>query len=331
MSKIKLFLLCLCGGIVFAVTFFLGFGSTIGYPWYWALVCLGIGLFFAVSFFFVWLLVEKHQKPITFENLKAQKKLLDYEIEQKIVYEHKFTAHMNYGEGLKQEVCEACVYFQGERVFVTFCHFGKVNTVDIPYSTIDNTVIDEGLLIIFTANAGDFIAFIKEPYEMTKEALTSKGMKFEEIVMDETIYNGFEIEDGTVMKYYGCGGDVTIPQGVKDLFFESFAADNIDSITIPGSIKSITPFAFEKLKSLKKATLKEGIEEIEEGAFFGCVSLEAVYLPKSLIKIDNQAFSGCSSLEKIYYPGTEEEWLSLHKGEGWNEGAEKLKVILTSV
>ena len=114
---------------------------------------------------------------------------------------------------------------------------------------------------------------------------------------------------------------------MKDLFFESFDVDNINSLTIPGSVKSITPFAFEMLKSLKKATLSEGVEEIETGAFSGCISLETVCLPKSLIKIGNQAFLDCISLEKIYYSGTEEEWLALYKGEGWDENAEKLNVI----
>ena len=145
------------------------------------------------------------------------------------------------------------------------------------------------------------------------------------------VYNGFEIEDGTVIDYYGDGGDVMIPQGVKDLLCGAFSNDNVDTITVPGSIKSIAPLVFTSLKSLKQATLLSGVEEIEESAFLGCTSLEAVYLPESLIKIDKQAFSGCSSLEKIYYSGTEEGWLDLCKGEGWDENAEKLNVICGSV
>lgn len=327
MSKTKFFLVCLGGGVFFAISFFFGFGSNIGYPWYWALICLGTGLFFAVSFFFIWLLVEKNQKPISFENIKAQKKLLDYETKDNIIYEHKFNAHINCGKGLSQEVCEACIYFQAERIFVTICHFGRVSSFDIPYFTIDNTVIDTGVLIIYTSNFGDLIAFVKDSREKLKVAIASVGLEFEEIIMDEKVYSGFEIEDGVVMKYYGNGGDVIIPQGVKDLFYESFAIDNVDSITIPGSIKSITAFVFEMLKSLNRATLAEGIEEIEAGAFSGCVSLEVVHLPKSLMNIDKLAFFGCTSLKKIYYAGTEDEWSKISKREGWDEGTNNIEII----
>lgn len=56
----------------------------------------------------------------------------------------------------------------------------------------------------------------------------------------------FRIEDGMIMEYYGTGGDVIIPDGVTDIFFEVFSmCTTITSITIPGSILEVTPFVFE--------------------------------------------------------------------------------------
>lgn len=173
----KFFLICLAGGILFAVPFFFGFGTEIGYPWYWALICLGLGLFFATAFYFVWIIVEKFQKPFSFENPKAQKKLLDYETALNIPYESKFSAHMHYGKGLKQEVCETCIYFQTDRMHIAFCHFGKIYSFDILYTEIDRAFIaDENIFVINSAEVGDAVFSIKTITSKLKEILVKKGV-----------------------------------------------------------------------------------------------------------------------------------------------------------
>lgn len=54
-----------------------------------------------------------------------------------------------------------------------------------------------------------------------------------------------------IMWYAGLGGEVRIPQGIKDIFFEAFYGSAIITSIIPGSISDITPFVFEKCEKLK--------------------------------------------------------------------------------
>ena len=118
----------------------------------------------------------------------------------------------------------------------------------------------------------------------------------------------FEVENDMIVKYYGNGGDVILPSGVKDIFFEVFSMrKDITSVVIPGSIEEITPFVFERC-SLKKLIINEGVKSIGLGAFLDCELLETVYLPKTIVDISRRAFEGCTSLKMIYYAGSKEDW-----------------------
>ncbi len=180
----KFFLICLAGGIVFAVPFFFGFGSAIGYPLYWAFICLGFGLFFAVAFYFIWIIIEKFQKPFSFENPKAQKKLLDYEATRNASCGFRFSAYMNYGRGLKQEVCETSIYFEAEVIHIAFCHFGKIYSFDVPYPSIKSAFIeDDRVLIIQASEFGNMVFSVKDFIPQLQEALTERGI-YEEIISE---------------------------------------------------------------------------------------------------------------------------------------------------
>lgn len=123
----------------------------------------------------------------------------------------------------------------------------------------------------------------------------------------------FEVENDMIVKYYGNGGDIVLPSGVKDIFFEVFSMrKDITSVVIPGSIEEITPFVFERC-SLKKLVINEGVKSISLGSFLDCISLETVYLPKTIKEISRRAFEGCTSLKIIYYAGSKEEWDLVNK------------------
>ena len=180
--KKTFFLICLAGGVVFAVPFFFVFGSQIGYPWYWAIICLFFGFLFAIAFYFAWLLLEKFQKPFSFENPKAQKKLLEYEELQSISYEFKISAYMSYGKGLKQAVCETIIYFETELLRIVFCYFKKVYSFDIPYDFIDSAIIENNkFFVLHTLQIGHLLFSVKESVSQLKKMLIEKGIYIEEI------------------------------------------------------------------------------------------------------------------------------------------------------
>ena len=181
----KFFIICLIGGLVFAIPFFFVFGSAIGYKWYWAVICLVGGLFFALAFYFAWTLMEKFQKPLSFENKKAQQKLLEYEVARNNPYEYKFSAFMNYGKGLKQEVCETVLYFEENKIHVAFCHFGKIYSFEISYESIDLAVIENNkILVINTQEFGSVVFSIKNFNEKLEDAFIFKGLPLE-LLKDE--------------------------------------------------------------------------------------------------------------------------------------------------
>lgn len=100
-----------------------------------------------------------------------------------------------------------------------------------------------------------------------------------------------------IMEYVGPGGDVIIPHGVTDIFFEVFYGSAIiTSVEIPGSILDITPFIFEGCRKLK-------VIKICEGA--------------SIINVT--AFSNCLSLKKIYYNGSKDDWDLIVKEDNWDQ------------
>lgn len=126
--------------------------------------------------------------------------------------------------------------------------------------------------------------------------------------------------DGTVVtRYHGDGGDLVIPEGVTDLFFEVFSANSqLTGVQLPGSITTVTPFVFEGCTKLCRVSLAEGVREISCAAFRDCAALTELDLPRSLTKIDKFAFSGCGTLTVIRYGGSREEWERVEKGEGWD-------------
>ena len=168
--KNTFFLICLCGGMIFGLIFFLTFGASGGFSWWLALLCFGMGVAWAVAFYFIWILVQKKSKPLTFENPKAQAKLTEYEIARGVPYEQVFCAFMHYGEGLKQEVCETRVYFETEGIHTAFCHFGKIYHFDVPYrAVVHMSLEDERLLVIQAMDVGSLCFSIKEasPEQLT--------------------------------------------------------------------------------------------------------------------------------------------------------------------
>lgn len=146
--------------------------------------------------------------------------------------------------------------------------------------------------------------------------------------MKDKKINEFRIEDNMIMEYYGDGGNLVIPDGVKDIFFEVFCGNSsITSVTIPGTIIELTPFAFERCETIKIATLNEGLTFIDCCAFNDCKELEIINLPKSLEHIGISAFSNCLSLKEIRYAGNKSEWELIIKDEEWNKNTGNYNVI----
>lgn len=102
---------------------------------------------------------------------------------------------------------------------------------------------------------------------------------------------------------------ITIPESftfegkeytVTELYEEAFKdITEIESITIPGSVRNIGASAFYGCTNLRNVTLENGLISIQDDAFALCCSLESIQLPSTLEYIGRTAFtrSGLKSLD----------------------------------
>ncbi len=101
-------------------------------------------------------------------------------------------------------------------------------------------------------------------------------------------------------------GDIVIPEKVGDRTITKigtfFRREKITSVTLPSTITSIFPQAFEGCTGLESISIQEGVTQIGMHAFSGCTSLKSITLPESLTRIENVIFRDCTGLESIVIP-----------------------------
>lgn len=125
--------------------------------------------------------------------------------------------------------------------------------------------------------------------------------------INESIVGDFEIRNEVLIKYYGNGGNVTIPKSVTVIGISAFKnCISLKSVTIPDTVTVIGPAAFEGCTSLKSVTMPYSVRSIRESAFSGCSSLTDITIPNSVTEIREYAFEGCTSLVNINIPNEAE-------------------------
>ncbi|MBQ6719448.1 MAG: leucine-rich repeat protein [Oscillospiraceae bacterium] len=129
--------------------------------------------------------------------------------------------------------------------------------------------------------------------------------------------------DGTLFKYIGAGGDVTIPDNVTTIGEAAFEnCKNLIAVTIPDSVKTIGKLAFHDCKKLKAVTIGKNTT-IGYGAFTGCKGLtdkqgfvivrgvlynyygkaSSITIPECVTIIEDSAFADCESLTVVTIGG----------------------------
>ncbi len=93
-----------------------------------------------------------------------------------------------------------------------------------------------------------------------------------------------------------------VPEGVENIAYNAFYNDNLISVSLPGSIKTIGQYAFGDCDNLTTVELSEGIETIGEWAFYKCENLTSMTLPDGLKTIEMNAFHECAKLKTISIP-----------------------------
>lgn len=95
--------------------------------------------------------------------------------------------------------------------------------------------------------------------------------------------------------------EYNVPEGTEIIGEDAFSVFT-RRVTLPSTLKSIWPNAFNSCIKIEKIVIPDSVTEIGFNAFSCCERLKEVVLPKALKEIDPETFSQCSSLERIVIP-----------------------------
>lgn len=78
-------------------------------------------------------------------------------------------------------------------------------------------------------------------------------------------------------------------------------ADKLKSISIPGSVKTISPYSFYECTNLDEIKLEEGISAIGDSAFAYTRLSKKFIIPRSINYIADDAFDDVEDLHAVVY------------------------------
>lgn len=73
----------------------------------------------------------------------------------------------------------------------------------------------------------------------------------------------------------------------------------ITNVVIPDGIIHIPDYVFQGCNELESVTIPSSVKRIGEGAFENCISLTSVSIPDSVLFVDDYAFAGCSGITQL--------------------------------
>ena len=114
-------------------------------------------------------------------------------------------------------------------------------------------------------------------------------------------------ENAVLVAYKGLSPDVLLPETVNDIPVIGVNVGMcqwnsiIETLLIPGCIRSIGTNAFANCKNLKRVEIREGLTTLEICCFGGCDLLEEISFPESLETVYDCAFANCPMLHEIKF------------------------------
>ena len=110
--------------------------------------------------------------------------------------------------------------------------------------------------------------------------------------------------DGILIKYEGSDSDIVVPDNVRVIGDDAFRKNAfVQKVSLPGSLRHIDSFAFEKCYNLHTVSFcgESRNLEIAPYAFANCISLKNIAL-HGVVKISEGAFLNCQKLRSVAIP-----------------------------
>ena len=148
-----------------------------------------------------------------------------------------------------------------------------------------------------SATYGDFEYTLEDDYTCT---ITKYNGHAANVTIPSTIY-GNKVSEIGYESFFDNNNlmSVTLPNSLKSIGYSAFAKTNLKKVTIPNSVTEIGNYAFSGCENLSSLTFSNKLESIGGYAFESCTSLTSVTLPNSVTAIGGSAFDSCSSLKTV--------------------------------
>ena len=148
---------------------------------------------------------------------------------------------------------------------------------------------------------------------------------------NKTYYKGAYYFNNCLISANRKATSITVKNGTKEIAPGAFCGDefdsddksNLQSITLPSSLKKIDERAFSQCTQLKSIVFPDSLQSIGDEAFYHCSSLKKINIPKSLSSISDTAFKRCTSLEKITV-SSENKYFTTKRGALCNKALTEL-------
>lgn len=129
-------------------------------------------------------------------------------------------------------------------------------------------------------------------------------------------FGEFYIHRDVLVEYYGKGGSMVVPDGIREIGISAFENTGVTSVKLPGSVKVIDAFAFNKT-AIREIELPGSVKKVERYAFAQTEKLESVLIGNEDVELEERAFWK-SAVEEAILPG-KSGWNSVYHIESIRE------------
>ncbi|MBO4878181.1 MAG: leucine-rich repeat protein [Ruminococcus sp.] len=120
------------------------------------------------------------------------------------------------------------------------------------------------------------------------------------VLYDRKILSDRELDKVSLLEYNPSVTEVVFPEGT--VILPNMSNSNVQKVTIPDSVESISPEAFTNCTRLTSVTIPASVKLIGRSAFKDCIRLSDVTIEGDSIEIDWNAFKG-TAITSVELPG----------------------------
>ena len=192
-----------------------------------------------------------------------------------------------------------------KRIFTFFFALLSACTFSAYAAIVEGTCGDN---LTWTLNTKDSTLVISGTGEMTNYSYSSSApwsdyksyIKYVTIQDNVTSIGDYTFDRPAEYDEYENIRSITLGNSVKTIGSAAFrGCPSLTSITIPNSVTSIGELAFAWCSGLTSVTFGSGVTSIGDYAFCECSALTSITIPNSVIEIGGAMFYGCDSLKSV--------------------------------